>query len=375
MSITKKIINYVQQRYIIKYVDNRYWHLVDNANDKVQTILMDEQFDVFNECYKNVDLAQQKQNDYKIYVFNMHKLSRYIYNIKNCLLDPKYNWVILDNKKLFKYSYPLIEDPWDGIKPRPSVFGYFAKSKKLKLKNGILVKYQWSNYYHFLCDVLPQIFLCDEYNLPSDIPIIVPHNYNAASFVKEYLKHFPLKRKIIVQEIDQYLEVENLYVAKDVFCNNYLERINQQIVEPIRKINPNNKVGNYDKVFIIRKNGIRRSVINQDKLIPIAEKYGFIPIEPGELSWMEQVELFSNAKEIIGIHGAGLTNILFCTHPNTKLFELMPGGGLEPEHYENICIRRKFKYEKMAGDGLDKDNLFDIDATIFEKKIAKFFGQ
>jgi len=41
----------------------------------------------------------------------------------------------------------------------------------------------------------------------------------------------------------------------------------------------------------------------------------------GTMSVLEQIELFSNADVVIGTHGAGLANILFCK-PNTKVIEI-----------------------------------------------------
>lgn len=59
-----------------------------------------------------------------------------------------------------------------------------------------------------------------------------------------------------------------------------------------------------------------------------------------------QVEMFSNAKIIVGEHGAGLTNILFCC--NAKIIELFPQG------FANIV------YPALASFG--------------ENKFSRFFG-
>jgi capsular polysaccharide biosynthesis protein len=44
-------------------------------------------------------------------------------------------------------------------------------------------------------------------------------------------------------------------------------------------------------------------------------------IDPSKLSLSQQVEAFSNAEIILGPHGAGLTNIMFC-NPGTKVIEI-----------------------------------------------------
>ena len=44
-------------------------------------------------------------------------------------------------------------------------------------------------------------------------------------------------------------------------------------------------------------------------------------IKLSELSFNEQIKIFNEAKIIIGSHGAGLTNLIFC-EPSTKVIEI-----------------------------------------------------
>jgi capsular polysaccharide biosynthesis protein len=76
-------------------------------------------------------------------------------------------------------------------------------------------------------------------------------------------------------------------------------------------------------------------------------------VEPGRMSFEEQVRIFAQAKIIVGAHGAGLTNVVWAA-PGAELLEFMP------EHLEDVgyrflsvlaghrhnCIRcRQFKHE------------------------------
>ena len=42
-----------------------------------------------------------------------------------------------------------------------------------------------------------------------------------------------------------------------------------------------------------------------------------------DYSFADQVALFNNAKEIIGLHGAAFANLIFCK-PKTKIIEMRP---------------------------------------------------
>lgn len=71
-----------------------------------------------------------------------------------------------------------------------------------------------------------------------------------------------------------------------------------------------------------RKGNLR----NEDHVVEIFRKWGFTIIEPSQLSFVEQKELFSDCEILAGQGGAALTNILFCT-PETKILILSPWMG------------------------------------------------
>ena len=50
---------------------------------------------------------------------------------------------------------------------------------------------------------------------------------------------------------------------------------------------------------------------------------GYDIIKLSSLSFKNQIELFHNSKIVVGLHGAGFSNILFC-QPETKVIEIKP---------------------------------------------------
>lgn len=76
------------------------------------------------------------------------------------------------------------------------------------------------------------------------------------------------------------------------------------------------------KVFISRKDSKIRACLNEDEIFDTLFKpYGFKRYELAKLSFLEQVALFNQAKIIVGPHGAGFTNIVFC-QPGARIIEL-----------------------------------------------------
>lgn len=79
------------------------------------------------------------------------------------------------------------------------------------------------------------------------------------------------------------------------------------------------------KIYISRKKGGWRSIVNDDEVVDFMEQAGFQILAAEKLSFTDQIKLFSEAKMIVGLHGSGLTNVLFA--PKTSVLELVGSYG------------------------------------------------
>ena len=64
-----------------------------------------------------------------------------------------------------------------------------------------------------------------------------------------------------------------------------------------------------------------RSLSNEDEIKNYLKKKDFVPIRLSEYSFIDQISMFASAQHIIGLHGAGFANIIFCKE-NTRVSEL-----------------------------------------------------
>jgi capsular polysaccharide biosynthesis protein len=88
------------------------------------------------------------------------------------------------------------------------------------------------------------------------------------------------------------------------------------------------------RVYIPRKPGGWRAVANDEQVIARLRQEGFEIAAPETMTMAEQIRFFSQARLIVGLHGAALTNLLFA--PHAALIELTSdyGGG---EYYSLAC--------------------------------------
>ncbi|MBZ9883167.1 glycoside hydrolase family 99-like domain-containing protein [Mesorhizobium sp. CA10] len=66
-----------------------------------------------------------------------------------------------------------------------------------------------------------------------------------------------------------------------------------------------------------------RFIDNEADVISTLEALGFAVVDPSAYPYSEQIELFRNAKIIVGAHGSAFANVIWC-RPGTKLVDVMP---------------------------------------------------
>lgn len=124
-------------------------------------------------------------------------------------------------------------------------------------------------------------------------------------------------------------------------------------------------------IYVARKNGSRRNIINEDTIVKMLESMGFFVVYPEDLSIEKQVELFSGAEIIIGPSGAALTNIMWAPK-ECSIISLNPNYGHEFFFWDISCILKQ-KFFFIFGDSVDPEKLghsdFEIDKSILKKYI------
>lgn len=85
-------------------------------------------------------------------------------------------------------------------------------------------------------------------------------------------------------------------------------------------------------LYIDRRGGDQRPLVNEDELVAALVARGFVPVRLETHPLADQIALFANAEMIVAPHGAGLTNLIFA-RPGTKVLELLMDG------WVNWCFR------------------------------------
>ncbi len=190
-------------------------------------------------------------------------------------------------------------------------------------------------YFHWMMDCLPRVWMLQKYanhgrakwlvgpldkafHLPSlellgiglDDCVLVPHG-SIAQFEKLVIPAF------IFQE-----PLNTLRPNYD--SGNHHIGWSAEYVDDIRRLawDRYGNDGERDlRIFVSRDDASHRNLRNETEVTRLLIQNGFVTVQPGTLSFAQQVSLFSRARIIVGLHGAGLTNLMWA-HPSTEILEL-----------------------------------------------------
>lgn len=232
-------------------------------------------------------------------------------------LNP-WSFITEDDKLLYKESScygPLPEDHW--------VFRSIKLPKVHRLAGKTLFLSSRSNYWHLLADELCDLSLLTEsgINLNQFDQIIFEKSpFNSGKELQEIfglnqVNHVSLNKFL-------HIESEELFFFTGTFClsNHALSLVKNKIKSFIEQSSV--KLGKTSKRIIVsRGSSTTRRWLNENECMQLLDSLDFKLFDPSNLSLSQQVEAFSNAEIILGPHGAGLTNILFC-NPGTKVIEI-----------------------------------------------------
>jgi capsular polysaccharide biosynthesis protein len=110
------------------------------------------------------------------------------------------------------------------------------------------------------------------------------------------------------------------------------------------------------RIYISRAGSHQRRISNEEKLLPILRDYGFHVVRLEELTFGEQVGLFSNAEVIVAPNGSGLANLVFCSKGTTAI-EIFPHI---PHAMNSVDLTFNFDYNYRLSRTLDLNYYFVV---------------
>ena len=277
--------------------------------------------------------------------------------------------VLIDNniidKPSFQFRYTKNFEIYNSNVKNNIVFKK-GTPRKLKTLSGSVLSLLTggggnNNYWHWLFDVLPRLYLCNQMIDLKDINFfLIPDDIKR--FQKETLDCLNIpKHKRLSSKIYRHIKATRLLTTDHpvVISGNASKDImsipvwiSQWLKDQFIKKKNFSKNQNISRIYIDRslKNSIdspQRLIENEDEVKKYLVSKNFVSVRLHDLEFMEQVKLFNNAEFIVGLHGAGFANLVFCK-PGTKVIEMKSITSGDP--IKNLSQINKLIYYSISVD-------------------------
>jgi len=244
----------------------------------------------------------------------------------------------------------------------------------------ILDQFSTGGYYHWFTEILPRLWVANEVQeLPLDIPIYLPeYFFHKWSFGPDLLR--PFKREYRKFKPSNLLKVSNMHFISQpggplAFQPKPLMSSTKVLLDYYYRSDYKNGC---DKIYISRNRGNKRLLTNEAAILPNLKKRGFKIVYTEELNVEEQINLFSRAKVLVSIHGAGMTNMVFMKS-NSIILEIR---NPLPDHMNNCFLALAdtlgHRYHYFLGSMKQKRNekrpidySLSVDVESFESSLDK----
>ena len=340
---------------------------------------------LFKMIYGKINKSKKKinNNELKITNLNFYKKKFKLYEFckgriyTDCNTNVAY---ILKNNQINNFSYQQNGDKISSVKYN-SVLKIGTPKLKKKFKGKVFSLIQGAsgnNYWHWLFDLLPKIEILYVNKMINYFDYFyIPKTNN---YIVDTLKIYGIKESQLIDsqkfkhiDADKISVLENIYLKSGDFHKQF-ENIPLNIIKKIRNrlINFKNKKFNYKKIYIDRSDSKfnHYQFYENDKIIDILKKKNFAIFKLSKLSIFDQISLFNSSKLIVGLHGAGFANIIFCKK-KTKVYEIIKKNDSKRNSIKTIANYSKLKHKKLI---INNYKRFDgNELLIFNKKHLDLF--
>ena len=279
--------------------------------------------------YKYGRIKFKKTNNKNLVVRSVKINNRFQYPIYECLKSRLYTnriqdtAIIQNNILLDKPSFQLRDNNFDH-NIRKNIVLKIGTPRLLKKLNGNVASLLTggggnNNYFHWMFDVLPKIGIFEIFNDIKKINYFLCPNLNSWQLKTLYL--LGIKKNQCLSSVNfRHIQANNIIttphpwlksknIIKDM--ENIPPWINTWLREKFIKKRSNKKFPK--KIFIDRSdsNSNSRYIVNEKEVVNFLHSKGFVSIRLADLKFEDEVKLFYDAEMVVGLQGAGLTNLIY----------------------------------------------------------------
>ncbi|ENN84227.1 TPR repeat-containing protein putative [Rhizobium freirei PRF 81] len=228
-------------------------------------------------------------------------------------------------------------------------------SRCVNLKDAIYFGHN-KNYYHFICEDLPRLLLLEEKSTHADEAILV--DLDIKPWQERLLARLGVNQsRWRAVNFSSPLRLRQLtvpsVVSRDLMAH---PRAINLIRERLLPAGGEGKPRPGKRLYLTRGIGSRTArFLNEEKIVRLLSKAGFVSVNTGNMSVDDQIELFSDVEIVAGPAGAAFANLAFAPRECAVLvFAASSDAG---EAFSSITSSICQDYFICVGDGYPRPNV------------------
>ncbi len=196
------------------------------------------------------------------------------------------------------------------------------------------------NHYMWLYTHLLRVMLAETLGLQHQI--LFPEKSLLSAVKLSTLGRLGYQEPQFVRADDEVIHVKHLSLLDaDPFDPIWLVRLRDRLVGDIKEETPT-------RLYISREKCHYRKLRNEAEIWPELEKQGFEKVFLEDLTLEQQIRKLQSADVVLGVHGAGFANVLFC-RPGTRIIEIQDPEDPNP-HFYALAALLGLDYCLLIGD-------------------------
>ena len=276
--------------------------------------------------------------------------------------------------------------------PKESVFKQYAIKNSISnvleiyiesLSCNIVIKSNFGGYFHYLLEILPfMVDLMERY----DVCVYIERDLDERNkFIRQSLNLLNIRTNTYIN--DTFLagiKRDLCDFTSDVQIPYYYPNLGAALLlrgsvfKQIKRDNSTLHSPHRKRIFLARKSteSAGRVVANQEQLMDVLGARGFEMIYAECYDFEQQVAIFQEAEIVIGLHGAGLANMVF-SRPGSIIVEIMPLEEFK-WHFAMLADICNLEYRRVNANTITCENnrpmLVSVDINQVTAAINKFIG-
>ena len=286
----------------------------------------------------------------------------------------KYNYIRVYNAHWRMSKYKLKHLIKFFIQDLSDLVNYFLSQQsenhyqKVTIEKASWVVDQKSwKYFHWFCDVSQRIELIKDFL--DEYPIIIYQELLNFDYISSTLESNKIPYITVSKDTNYF--IKNLLLTSHVFdsgnfkvdfIQNVREKYSGSYIENLNDVPQS-------KIWMSRQNSKFRKLTNFDDVRLILKKYNYQIINTEKLAFKDQIKIYTSSKVIGGLHGGGLTNMLFMKS-GSFVFEVRRNKDSKNNCYFSLANSLDHKYYYTLANS-ETDDMFLSDCTVDCKKLEE----